>query len=126
MNSAKSDVIKHSQAKGATSGENEPLFPRLHINETEKAGPRAPPRNKMALYEQLTVPSHRFVQRSGTTNTNSHQEHQVNHPFPSCTTAYDIVPQINLYIKLWDFMHYIHGRNIKGNVVCCLDFAGSV
>ncbi|KAF6153873.1 hypothetical protein GIB67_001106 [Kingdonia uniflora] len=34
------------------------MFPRLHINDTEQGGPRAPPRNKMALYEQLSVPSH--------------------------------------------------------------------
>ncbi|CAL1360647.1 unnamed protein product [Linum trigynum] len=36
-----------------------PLFPRLHVSETEKeVGPRAPPRNKMAAYEQLsTTPS---------------------------------------------------------------------
>ncbi|GMH06960.1 hypothetical protein Nepgr_008800 [Nepenthes gracilis] len=37
-----------------------PMFPRLHVNDTEKGGPRAPPRNKMALYEQLTIPSHRY------------------------------------------------------------------
>lgn len=34
-----------------------PMFPRLHVNDTGKGGPRAPPRNKMALYEQLTIPS---------------------------------------------------------------------
>ncbi|EEF46318.1 hypothetical protein RCOM_1486170 [Ricinus communis] len=34
-----------------------PMFPRLHVNDTEKGGPRAPPRNKMALYEQLGIPS---------------------------------------------------------------------
>ncbi|CAN6457023.1 unnamed protein product [Victoria cruziana] len=37
-----------------------PLFPRLHINDAVKGGPKAPPRNKMALYEQLSVPSQRF------------------------------------------------------------------
>ncbi|KAK6911974.1 hypothetical protein RJ641_024067 [Dillenia turbinata] len=37
-----------------------PLFPRLHVNDTEKGGPRAPPRNKMALYEQFSIPSQRF------------------------------------------------------------------
>lgn len=37
-----------------------PMFPRLHVNDTNKGGPRAPPRNKMALYEQLSVPSQRF------------------------------------------------------------------
>ncbi|KAL8519297.1 hypothetical protein ACS0TY_010294 [Phlomoides rotata] len=36
-----------------------PMFPRLHVNDTEKGGPRAPPRNKMALYEQLSIPSQR-------------------------------------------------------------------
>eukprot|EP01018_Ginkgo_biloba_P023190 Gb_02475 [translate_table: standard] len=44
-----------------TALDSEPLFPRLHVNEGDKTGPRAPPRNKMALYEQLTFPSHRFV-----------------------------------------------------------------
>ncbi|PSR91761.1 Protein EARLY FLOWERING like [Actinidia chinensis var. chinensis] len=37
-----------------------PMFPRLHVNDREKGGPRAPPRNKMALYEQLSIPSQRF------------------------------------------------------------------
>lgn len=38
-----------------------PMFPRLHVNDADKGGgPRAPPRNKMALYEQLSIPSHRF------------------------------------------------------------------
>ncbi|CAI9755694.1 unnamed protein product [Fraxinus pennsylvanica] len=39
----------------------EPMFPRLHVNDTEKGGPKAPPRNKMALYEQLSIPSQRFT-----------------------------------------------------------------
>lgn len=38
-----------------------PMFPRLHVNDTiEKGGPRAPPRNKMALYELLSIPTQRF------------------------------------------------------------------
>lgn len=37
-----------------------PMFPRLHVNDANQGGPRAPPRNKMALYEQLSVPSQRF------------------------------------------------------------------
>ncbi|KAL9662407.1 hypothetical protein QQ045_027240 [Rhodiola kirilowii] len=38
----------------------EPMFPRLSVNDAEKGGPRAPPRNKMALYEQLCTPAQRF------------------------------------------------------------------
>ncbi|KAK8592569.1 hypothetical protein V6N13_063142 [Hibiscus sabdariffa] len=37
-----------------------PLFPRLHVNESDQGGQRAPPRNKMALYGHLNVPSQRF------------------------------------------------------------------
>lgn len=37
-----------------------PMFPRLHVNDAEKGGPKAPPRNKMALYEQLSITSRRF------------------------------------------------------------------
>lgn len=65
MKGHKGEGAKQSQVKGASgAAERGPLFPRLHVNETEKAGPKAPPRNKMALYEQFTVPSHRFVQPS--------------------------------------------------------------
>ncbi|XP_051129476.1 protein EARLY FLOWERING 3-like [Andrographis paniculata] len=36
-----------------------PMFPRLHVKDANKGGPRAPPRNKMALYEQFSIPSQR-------------------------------------------------------------------
>jgi EARLY FLOWERING 3 protein len=52
-----------SMRRGGKDGEGDkvmgPLFPRLHVNDTtlKGGGPRAPPRNKMALYEQFSVPS---------------------------------------------------------------------
>lgn len=49
----------------------EPMFPRLHVNDADKGGPRAPPRNKMALYEQLSIPSQRFSSDHGTLSLNS-------------------------------------------------------
>uniref|UniRef100_A0A1J3EWR0 Protein EARLY FLOWERING 3 n=1 Tax=Noccaea caerulescens TaxID=107243 RepID=A0A1J3EWR0_NOCCA len=49
----------------------EPMFPRLHVNDADKGGPRAPPRNKMALYEQLSIPSQRFSSDHGTLTHNS-------------------------------------------------------
>ncbi|KAL0330410.1 UNVERIFIED_CONTAM: protein EARLY FLOWERING 3 [Sesamum radiatum] len=58
-----------------------PMFPRLHVNDTEKGGPRAPPRNKMALYEQLSIPSQRF-----------------NHPVMPCNpnnSAANLVPRLS-------------------------------
>ncbi|KAK3164576.1 hypothetical protein QOZ80_1AG0021320 [Eleusine coracana subsp. coracana] len=49
---------KGEEAAGKVMG---PLFPRLHVSDAARGGgPRAPPRNKMALYEQFTVPSSRF------------------------------------------------------------------
>lgn len=36
--------------------ENPMMFPRIHVNDRVKGGPRAPPRNKMALYEQFSIP----------------------------------------------------------------------
>ncbi|MCO5559031.1 hypothetical protein L7F22_012623 [Adiantum nelumboides] len=83
MKSTKSEGARNNQMSGAAaSREAGPLFPRLHVSETEKAGPRAPPRNKMALFEQFTVPSHRFVQPqpSNTLATPSNQSQQLNHP----------------------------------------------
>ncbi|CAM6087338.1 unnamed protein product [Calypogeia fissa] len=56
-----------NQASGGTGGcggsvtETGALLPRLHVKETKRVGPRAPPRNKMALYEQFTFPSNRYV-----------------------------------------------------------------
>ncbi|CAB4302966.1 unnamed protein product [Prunus armeniaca] len=41
-----------------------PVFPRFHVNDTDKGGPRAPPRNKMALYEQFSIPSQSFTSGS--------------------------------------------------------------
>ncbi|KAJ6704401.1 PROTEIN EARLY FLOWERING 3 [Salix viminalis] len=35
-----------------------PMFPRLHVNDAEKGGPRAPPRNKMALLVPSISSSH--------------------------------------------------------------------
>eukprot|EP00249_Psilotum_nudum_P020709 c27814_g1_i1 orf=278-3088(+) len=76
----KGDGGKQQQQKGTGFGsEAEVLFPRLHVSEAEKAGPRAPPRNKMALYEQLTVPSHRFVPPSPPVPSPGH--HTVVAPF---------------------------------------------
>ncbi|MCD7469504.1 hypothetical protein HAX54_008604 [Datura stramonium] len=48
--------MKRGKAEEKVMG---PMFPRLHVNDTEKGGPRAPPRNKMALYEQLSIPYQR-------------------------------------------------------------------
>ncbi|KAL2650079.1 hypothetical protein R1flu_018207 [Riccia fluitans] len=48
-------------SSGANGLETGALFPRLHVKETKRVGPRAPPRNKMALYEQFSFPSNRFV-----------------------------------------------------------------
>ena len=38
-----------------------PMFPRLHVKDAERGGPKAPPRNKMALYEQFSLPSQNFA-----------------------------------------------------------------
>ncbi|CAL0326037.1 unnamed protein product [Lupinus luteus] len=43
-----------------------PMFPRLHVKDAEKGGPKPPPRNKMALYEQFNIPSQTFA--SGSTS----------------------------------------------------------
>lgn len=55
-------MIELKKMKGGKEEEKivGPLFPRLHVNDADKGGPRAPPRNKMALYEQLSIPSQRF------------------------------------------------------------------
>ncbi|CAA0824253.1 Protein EARLY FLOWERING 3 [Striga hermonthica] len=74
--------------KGGKNGEKTmgPLFPRIHLNDTDKGGPRAPPRNKMALYEQLSIPSHRFSRLSSNLNSSqgsvSDKGPYFSHPLP--------------------------------------------
>lgn len=62
----------------------EPMFPRLHVNDTERGGPRAPPRNKMALYEQLSIPSQRF--NPGMLPANPNSSSSLNPPSSSQVT----------------------------------------
>ncbi|MED6182163.1 Protein EARLY FLOWERING [Stylosanthes scabra] len=60
------------------------MFPRLHVNDTEKGGPRAPPRNKMALYEQFSVPSQRF---------NTQRLLPINHPTTPSSSSQGTGPE---------------------------------
>ena len=62
----------------------EAMFPRLHVNDTEKGGPRAPPRNKMALYEQFSVPSQRF---------NNQRLLPINHPSTPSSSSQGTGPE---------------------------------
>ncbi|XP_027125849.1 ELF3-like protein 2 [Coffea arabica] len=71
----------------------DPLFPRLHINDAEGIGPRAPPRNKMALCEQVNAPSQRFSSGSmslrtlsSRTRTNSDASPLLNHVSLFCSS----------------------------------------
>ncbi|WVZ70017.1 hypothetical protein U9M48_018723 [Paspalum notatum var. saurae] len=58
-----------------------PLFPRLHVRDAGKGGgPRAPPRNKMALYEQLTVPSNRSASYSASATATASQVYLYDRP----------------------------------------------
>ncbi|KAI4337111.1 hypothetical protein L6164_015564 [Bauhinia variegata] len=67
-----------------------PMFPRLHVNDTEKGGPRAPPRNKMALYEQLSIPSQRSNPRLLPLNSNT-----ANSTVPLESSSQGTVPERN-------------------------------
>ncbi|CAN6441567.1 unnamed protein product [Victoria cruziana] len=61
-----------------------PLFPRLHVNDSaDKGGPRAPPRNKMALYEQLSIPSQRYGSAAGSVPVPRHNNGALFSPPPS-------------------------------------------
>ncbi|KAG6423390.1 hypothetical protein SASPL_113785 [Salvia splendens] len=62
--------MKRGKDEGKSTG---PMFPRLHVSDTEKGGLRAPPRNKMALYEQLSIPSQRATHSLPLLTSNSEQ-----------------------------------------------------
>ncbi|CAN7062897.1 unnamed protein product [Brassica oleracea var. botrytis] len=67
----------------------EPMFPRLHVKDAEKGGPRAPPRNKMALYEQLSIPSQRFTSSSDRAGSLPRNTSPLLPPGPSSNQATD-------------------------------------
>ncbi|GAB4854357.1 Protein EARLY FLOWERING [Ancistrocladus abbreviatus] len=74
-----------------------PMFPRLHIKDTEKGGPRAPPRNKMALYEQLTIPSHRYNPGVVALNPSSN-----NNLVPTASTSQGTSRERSMYFPLYE------------------------
>ncbi|CAO2816732.1 unnamed protein product [Amaranthus hypochondriacus] len=74
-----------------------PMFPRLHVNDTGKGGPRAPPRNKMALYEQLSIPSQRYNSGSKPLNHNN-SNHSAT---PSTSTLQGAAHERNMYFPLY-------------------------
>jgi hypothetical protein len=88
----KGEGNKHQQAGPA-------LFPRLHVAETKQVGPRAPPRNKMALYEQFTIPFHRF--RSSPIPLPSSTQNSVN---PSMSPA--LVPVFPPQVHFFSLHHH--------------------
>ncbi|KAE8688555.1 Detected protein of unknown function [Hibiscus syriacus] len=75
-----------------------PMFPRLHVNDTEKGGPKAPPRNKMALYEQLSIPSQRF-------NAGSLPPNNTNNLVPSISSS---------HVKVYSYS--IHGTKMSTTI----------
>ncbi|CAL9087617.1 unnamed protein product [Musa textilis] len=77
-----------------------PLFPRLHVNDAEKGGPRAPPRNKMALYEQLSIPSQRLNLASSTRSLPPHSSSNLSPSFsPSKGCDHQRIMLSPLYIS---------------------------
>lgn len=78
-----------------------PMFPRLHVNDTEKGGPKAPPRNKMALYEQLSIPSQRLA--SGSASMLSMPQNNGNSLVPSTPSSHVSDLYIYLYIDVYFF-----------------------
>ncbi|CAL9097317.1 unnamed protein product [Musa acuminata var. zebrina] len=77
-----------------------PLFPRLHVNDAEKGGPRAPPRNKMALYELLSIPSQRLNLASSTLSLPPHSSSDLSPSFsPSKGCDHQRIMHSPLYIS---------------------------
>nr|WHP53083.1 early flowering 3 [Lens culinaris subsp. culinaris] len=97
-----------------------PLFPRLHVGDTEKGGPRAPPRNKMALYEQFSIPSQRFnlpLHPNNSTNSvppaSSSQGtvHERNYIFPGHLTPETLIRQAGKHLS-----RQSKGANLNGSI----------
>ena len=81
-----------------------PMFPRLHVNDTDKGGPRAPPRNKMALYEQLSIPSQRF--NPDVLPRNSSNTSDLAPTGSSSQVLSDVFIPVVIYLSIWIFPLY--------------------
>ncbi|TYJ17942.1 hypothetical protein E1A91_A09G087900v1 [Gossypium mustelinum] len=75
-----------------------PMFPRLHVNDAEKGGPKAPPRNKMALYEQLSITSQRF--NSGSQSMLPFPPNNSNILVPSMSSSHGGGNERNMFMPL--------------------------
>ncbi|XP_045824714.1 protein EARLY FLOWERING 3-like [Trifolium pratense] len=92
-----------------------PMFPRLHVNDTtDKGGPRAPPRNKMALYEQFSVPFQRFNPNSNSSNSLPLTPSSImgNDPDRSCIFPVRLPSQTNIHRAESDISHQSNGANL--------------
>ncbi|KAL1224604.1 Protein EARLY FLOWERING 3 [Cardamine amara subsp. amara] len=85
----------------------EPMFPRLHVNDADKGGPRAPPRNKMALYEQLSIPSQRFGDH-GTLSLNSRSNNTTTLVHPGSSNQQSCGVERNLSAQHLDSSAAVH------------------
>ncbi|XP_010244364.1 PREDICTED: protein HEADING DATE 3B [Nelumbo nucifera] len=99
-----------------------PLFPRLHVNDADKGGPRAPPRNKMALYEQLSIPSQRF--NSGLAPTLPLPPNNASNLVPSTSSSQGGAHERSVFSQIYVSPPTPHSRssdgaNLNGTVAEC-------
>ncbi|KAL4586290.1 hypothetical protein LXL04_010926 [Taraxacum kok-saghyz] len=78
----------------------------------KKGGPRAPPRNKMALYEQLSVPSQSL-------NEKKNQGYSI-----KCVDTFQDGNCITLMINLIKCAFFVFAANKDYLVFKCLSFTG--
>ncbi|XP_028806979.1 protein EARLY FLOWERING 3-like [Neltuma alba] len=90
-----------------------PMFPRLHVNDTEKGGPRAPPRNKMALYELLSIPSQRFNAHGDGNTVPPASSSQGTCPDRSHAFPVHLPPQTPTYRARKNISHQSDGANLN-------------
>ncbi|BFG24338.1 hypothetical protein CerSpe_106120 [Prunus speciosa] len=88
-----------------------PVFPRFHVNDTDKGGPRAPPRNKMALYEQFSIPSQSFTSGSASMLPLPHNDRRL---VPPTSWSDVLTPPCNLLVVPSDPAEKIQSYNPPG------------
>ncbi|MCO5614282.1 hypothetical protein L7F22_068560 [Adiantum nelumboides] len=75
--------------RGSSSGTG-PLFPPLHVNDTGNSSLKGPPRNKMALFEQFTVPYNCYLPSSKGASTESASKQRGSNEFVNTCTQYSM------------------------------------
>ncbi|KAI5061482.1 hypothetical protein GOP47_0023987 [Adiantum capillus-veneris] len=102
-----------------------PLFPPLHVNDTGKASLKAPPRNKMALFEQFTVPFNCYLPPNKGAGSESASKQRGTNDFHNSYTQYSMATNLAPEAVFNSGVRGI-GKSSNGSSLCSLSICSAI